>query len=201
MLKVSHGGIEAWADAARHHPGGWGNGGDLVLLSMFGPRNAVRSLWATLVGGGKTAGVMIGKDYFSASTGVRYASVQTPMPRRMTHLILVDPACTHQVSSFAGQFIQLGASAHEDFFSRLNRLCPVPFRRSWRLGQSKPVRVIFLAYAGTMQALAMNLIARKMRAAELVDGDENGGLAQFDEAGGNFLLELAQEAMKAREAA
>lgn len=132
MLKVSHGGIEAWADAARSHPGGWGNGGDLVMLSMFGPRNAVRSLWATLVGGGKTAGVMIGKDYFSAATGVRYASVQTPMPRRMTHLILVDPACTHQVSSFAGQFVQLGASAHEDFFSRLNRFCPVPFRRSWR---------------------------------------------------------------------
>lgn len=68
-------------------------------------------------------------------------------------------------------------------------------RRSWRLGQKLPVKVIFLAYARTMQAVAMNLIARKMRAAEMVDGDENGGLAQFDEDGGNFFLELAQGAV------
>lgn len=68
-------------------------------------------------------------------------------------------------------------------------------RRSWRLGQSKPVRVVFMAYEGTMQAAATNLIAQKMRAAELVDGDEAGGLAQFDAGGGNFLLELAHEVL------
>lgn len=70
-------------------------------------------------------------------------------------------------------------------------------RRSWRLGQTKPVRVIFMAYKGTMQETATNLIARKMRAAELVDGDEAGGLAQFDAGGGNFLLELAHEVLEA----
>jgi superfamily II DNA or RNA helicase/16S rRNA G966 N2-methylase RsmD len=70
-------------------------------------------------------------------------------------------------------------------------------RRSWRLGQNKPVRVIFLSYRGTMQAMATDLIARKMRAAELVDGDTAGGLAQFDAGGGNFLLELAYEALAA----
>ncbi len=68
-------------------------------------------------------------------------------------------------------------------------------RRSWRLGQNKPVRVVFMAYRGTMQAIAINLIARKMRAAELVDGDATGGLAQFDVGGGNFLLELAHEVL------
>lgn len=70
-------------------------------------------------------------------------------------------------------------------------------RRSWRLGQTKPVRVVFMAYADTMQATATDLIARKMRAAELVDGDEAGGLAQFDAGGGNFLLELAHEVLAA----
>lgn len=69
-------------------------------------------------------------------------------------------------------------------------------RRSWRLGQRKPIKVIFLVYRGTMQEVAINLIARKMRAAEMVDGDENGGLAQFDESGSNFFLELAQEAVQ-----
>lgn len=70
-------------------------------------------------------------------------------------------------------------------------------RRSWRLGQDKPVRVVFMGYRGTMQATAIDLIARKMRAAELVDGDMAGGLAQFDAGGGNFLLELAHEVLQA----
>lgn len=69
-------------------------------------------------------------------------------------------------------------------------------RRSWRLGQDKPVRVVFLGYRGTMQATAIDMIARKMRAAELVDGDAAGGLAQFDAGGSNFLLELAHEVLQ-----
>jgi superfamily II DNA or RNA helicase len=69
-------------------------------------------------------------------------------------------------------------------------------RRSWRLGQTKPVKVIFMAYTRTMQATAINLIARKMRAAEMVDGDEAGGLAQHDVGGNNFLVELAHEVLQ-----
>lgn len=68
-------------------------------------------------------------------------------------------------------------------------------RRSWRLGQTLPVRVIFMAYKNTMQNTAINLIAKKMRAAEMVDGDEAGGLAQHDVGGTNFLVELAHEAI------
>lgn len=67
-------------------------------------------------------------------------------------------------------------------------------RRSWRLGQTRGVHVIYLAYRGTMQEVALALIARKMRAAELVDGNDIGGLAQHDEAGHDFMLELAREA-------
>lgn len=67
-------------------------------------------------------------------------------------------------------------------------------RRSWRLGQTRKVTVIYLAYRGTMQEMAMQLIAKKMRAAELVDGDDLGGLAQHDVGGHDFLLELARKA-------
>jgi superfamily II DNA or RNA helicase len=66
-------------------------------------------------------------------------------------------------------------------------------RRSWRLGQTKPVRVIFLIYADTLQENASNLIARKMRAAEQVDGDEVQGLGSTDDTGANFFVELAQD--------
>lgn len=72
-------------------------------------------------------------------------------------------------------------------------------RRSWRLGQTKPIRVIFLAYSGTMQATALDLISKKMRAAELVDGDESGGLAQHDSDGGNMLLEIAHRVLEDEE--
>lgn len=67
-------------------------------------------------------------------------------------------------------------------------------RRSWRLGQKHPVRVIFMAYAGTLQASAMDLVAQKMAAAELVDGDDLGGLAQSS-GGGNLLVDLAREVL------
>lgn len=68
-------------------------------------------------------------------------------------------------------------------------------RRSWRLGQLHPVKVVFMGYQGCMQDAAIQLIAKKMRAAELIDGDEGGGLAQHDEGGANLLLELAQAAI------
>ena len=72
-------------------------------------------------------------------------------------------------------------------------------RRSWRLGQSKPVEVYHLAYKGLLQEIALDLIAKKMRAAEMVDGDDVGGLGRTDVAGGNFLVELAQEVIAASE--
>lgn len=70
-------------------------------------------------------------------------------------------------------------------------------RRCWRLGQTRDVDVYFLGYRGTMQEVALNLIARKMRAAEMVDGEEAGGLAQSDEGGADFLYELARSVVGA----
>ena len=66
-------------------------------------------------------------------------------------------------------------------------------RRAWRLGQKLPCEVIYLGYRETMQEKALQLIAKKMRAAEMIDGDDIGGLGSHDEDGGNFLVELAQK--------
>ena len=66
-------------------------------------------------------------------------------------------------------------------------------RRSWRIGQTQPVRVLYTAYAGTMQATALALIARKLRASLLVDGDlSEAGLSEFAGDDGDFFLELAR---------
>lgn len=66
-------------------------------------------------------------------------------------------------------------------------------RRSWRLGQTQPVEVTYLAYAGTLQETAIYLISQKMRASETVDGDETGGLGKFDESGEDLFLEMARQ--------
>jgi hypothetical protein len=67
-------------------------------------------------------------------------------------------------------------------------------RRVWRLGQTKPVEVIFLSYKDTLEDLALSLMGRKLYASQLLYGDEVGGaIVESDD--GNFLTELARAAM------
>lgn len=66
-------------------------------------------------------------------------------------------------------------------------------RRSWRLGQTKPVEVYYAIYRDTMQHRAAGRVAQKQAAAYLFSGDAvQGALAQEDEAGQSFLMELAR---------
>jgi len=59
-------------------------------------------------------------------------------------------------------------------------------RRSWRLGQTQPVNIYYLYYSDTMQARAIDLIARKLSAATALDGklsaDGLNALADEDDA-------------------
>lgn len=43
-------------------------------------------------------------------------------------------------------------------------------RRSWRIGQTQPVKVIFMAYQGTLEETALQLLGRKMEAALALEG-------------------------------
>lgn len=56
-------------------------------------------------------------------------------------------------------------------------------RRSWRIGQPHPVRVVFLAYRGTLQESALTLVARKARASLALEGElpEGGLIAAAEE--------------------
>ncbi len=67
-------------------------------------------------------------------------------------------------------------------------------RRVWRLGQTKPVKVVYAVYAGSMEVKALALMGRKMKAAQLLFGDEVGG-AIVPEDSGDFLTELAREVL------
>lgn len=66
-------------------------------------------------------------------------------------------------------------------------------KRSWRLGQTESVSVTFFAYAGTMQAVALGLVARKLRSALQLEGDTfDVGLAASDQADDSLLAMLAR---------
>jgi hypothetical protein len=67
-------------------------------------------------------------------------------------------------------------------------------RRVWRLGQTKPVKAIFSVYNSSMEAKALSLMGSKMKAAQLVYGDEVGG-AIVPEEEGDFLTQLARDVL------
>ena len=69
-------------------------------------------------------------------------------------------------------------------------------RRVWRLGQTKPVKAIFSVYSEAMEARALALMGQKMKAAQLLYGDEVGGAIVPDE-DGDILMKLAREALEA----
>ena len=43
-------------------------------------------------------------------------------------------------------------------------------RRSWRIGQREPCRIVYLYYEGTMQSRAMSLMGKKLTAAQALEG-------------------------------
>ncbi|MCW5849210.1 MAG: hypothetical protein KIT87_03925, partial [Anaerolineae bacterium] len=74
-------------------------------------------------------------------------------------------------------------------------------RRSWRIGQRHPVEVHFLVYANTLQAEALALVAKKMKASLMVEGIlGDDGLAALSDDGDDLFMQLAQRMSHAAEA-
>ncbi len=65
-------------------------------------------------------------------------------------------------------------------------------RRVWRLGQTQPVKAMFSVYSSAMEATALRLMGAKMKAAQLLYGDEVGGaIVPADDS--DFLTQLARD--------
>ena len=66
-------------------------------------------------------------------------------------------------------------------------------RRSWRIGQRLPVRVVYFAYRATLQPQALSLVAKKLQASLAIERDlVDEGLAAHGSADQDFLLTLAR---------
>lgn len=66
-------------------------------------------------------------------------------------------------------------------------------RRSWRIGQTKSVRVVFLGYAGTAQTDCLTLMAKKIAVAQSTSGDmPESGLDILNQDGDSIEVALAK---------
>ena len=73
-------------------------------------------------------------------------------------------------------------------------------RRSWRIGQTRPVKVVFMAYRGTLQADALKLVAKKLQSSLAVEGElPEDGLAAYGDEGDDIMLALARKIVNGEE--
>ena len=67
-------------------------------------------------------------------------------------------------------------------------------RRSWRIGQKQPVKVVFMVYDGTIQTEALRLVAKKMQSSLAVEGElPEEGLTTFGDDGQDIIMTLAKQ--------
>jgi hypothetical protein len=67
-------------------------------------------------------------------------------------------------------------------------------RRSWRIGQRKPVKVVFFGYAGTAQQECLKLMAKKIAVSQSTSGDmPESGLDVLNQDGDSIEVALAKQ--------
>lgn len=132
MLLQVEGNLPCHSDTLRVRSEGWRS--ELVLLSMFGPRNAVRAAWATLA---KTSGrrgrhgsIVVGGTNIGMKEDVSYSVVNAPLERGLLHSVIFHPMLSHNAPD-TGFIYQVGPEAERRYFDRLARWCPVPLRKTW----------------------------------------------------------------------
>ena len=67
-------------------------------------------------------------------------------------------------------------------------------RRSWRIGQTRLVKVVFMSYRNTLQADALKLVAKKLQSSLAVEGElPEDGLAAYGDDGDDLMMALARK--------
>ena len=67
-------------------------------------------------------------------------------------------------------------------------------RRSWRIGQTRPVKVVFMSYRNTLQADALKLVAKKLQSSLAVEGElPEDGLVAYGDDGDDLMMALARK--------
>ena len=73
-------------------------------------------------------------------------------------------------------------------------------RRSWRIGQTRPVKVVYMSYKNTLQADALKLVAKKLQSSLAVEGElPEDGLAAYGDEGDDMMMALARKIVSGEE--
>lgn len=107
---------------------------DLVLLSLFGPRNAVRAAWAKLSSASRRGyheSIQVGDRNVAKAGDASYTTVSSPLGKGLVHCLIYHQQLGHNAPD-RGYIYQVGPDAERRYFDRLARWCPVPLRDSWR---------------------------------------------------------------------
>ena len=73
-------------------------------------------------------------------------------------------------------------------------------RRSCRIGQTRPVKVVFMSYKNTLQADALKMVAKKLQSSLAVEGElPEDGLAAYGDDGDNVMMALARKIVRGEE--
>lgn len=128
--------LVVWSDGARVVDG------KLAYVSLFGPRNAVRALWAKLVAKKDSTIQIADVDDAIGFGGERYVTMTAPLPPRdastksdSMHLVSVHVAATNQLGLSAKAFFviaQRGEDPADAWWPMFARMSAIPMRRTWR---------------------------------------------------------------------
>ena len=67
-------------------------------------------------------------------------------------------------------------------------------RRSWRIGQTRAVKVIYMSYRNTLQEDALKLVSKKLQSSLAVEGElPESGLAAYGDEGDDLMMALARK--------
>ena len=70
-------------------------------------------------------------------------------------------------------------------------------RRSWRIGQTKPVDIHFICYKGTAQEACLSLMAQKVKVSQSTSGEmPNSGLEALNQNADNMEMAIAKKLIK-----
>ena len=97
----------------------------------------------------------------------------------------------HQAAEGVLLVLAVGQGPYADYSVYVMRQAS---RRSWRIGQTRPVKVVFMSYRNTLQADALKLVAKKMQSSLAVEGElPEDGLAAYGDDGDDMMMALARK--------
>ena len=173
LFTISAGGFSATADAFARDEGAE----TLWFLSMVGSQTALKAIWACLLKQPPDT-AHHRREAWVAQKVKEGIDVLICHPRLVqTGLDLVDFPTICWMETAYSVYTMRQAS-----------------RRSWRIGQTRPVRVVFMAYRNSLQADALKLVAKKLQSSLAVEGElPEDGLAAFGDDGDDLMLALARK--------